>query len=80
MCDSLFEGDCLDGLPLPDNATVMDIGANVGEVSCALIKRNPNLKLIFIEPDPLDFKDLEKNTGVKHLSINRALANLNGEL
>lgn len=80
LCDSLFEGYCVDGLNLPDNATIIDIGANVGEFSYSLIKKNSSLKLISIEPDPSDFKDLERNIGVKHLAINRAVADFNGEL
>jgi FkbM family methyltransferase len=80
LCESLLEGYCLDGLDLPDNANIIDIGANVGELSYSLIKKNPNVKLISIEPDPSDFKDLARNIGAKHLSINRAVADFSGEL
>ena len=80
LCESLLEGYCLDGLELPDEATIIDIGANVGEVSYALIKKNPSLKLISIEPDPSDFKDLVRNIGEKNSPINRAVADFDGEL
>jgi FkbM family methyltransferase len=80
LCDSLFRSYSLDKVDFPEKALVIDIGANVGELSYALKKRFPQLKLIALEPDPIDYKDLVENVGLDHIALNKAAANFNGEL
>ena len=43
------------------NETVIDCGANVGELYISLIQNNIESNYIGFEPDPVTFKSLEKN-------------------
>lgn len=60
---------------------MIDIGANVGEVSYALIKKNSTVRIIAIEPDPQEFKDLVRNlNNSPNTILNVAIADYTGEI
>ena len=61
LYDRLIEGYCVDDLSLSKGDTVIDIGANIGEFSLALLERYNDLNLICIEPSPLEFEVLTIN-------------------
>lgn len=42
--------------------TIVDCGANVGMTALYLAGRHPNAKIISIEPDPVNFAQLQRNT------------------
>ena len=52
---------------LPAGATFMDIGANVGMVSCSLAVQRPDLKIVAIEPVPQNVDCLKRNVSVNKL-------------
>ncbi|MBX9716905.1 MAG: FkbM family methyltransferase [Burkholderiaceae bacterium] len=56
-------GNCLDGLhrsylldrvPLRPSDWVLDCGANIGEVSLSLLRREPSLNIVAVEPETLE--------------------------
>jgi hypothetical protein len=51
----IFEDECYTrhGIRLPDGATVVDIGANIGLFSLFALSRSPNAKIYAFEPAPL---------------------------
>ena len=68
-------------LAFPDNAIIVDIGANVGEASFALLKNKSTLKIIAIEPDPKDFQDLSKNLKYSNsILLNLAVTDFSGNI
>lgn len=80
-CDKLMKDYCLEDLNIPNDAIIIDIGANVGEVSYSLIKKNITAQIIAIEPDPQEFKDLVKNIGFSsNIALNTAVGNYIGEI
>jgi FkbM family methyltransferase len=48
-------------LDLPPGATIVDIGAHVGIVSCYLARRYPGTRVLAYEPQPDNFARLERN-------------------
>jgi FkbM family methyltransferase len=80
-CERLLFSYCLEDLAIPDNSIIIDIGANVGEVSYALTKRNKSVRIIAIEPDPQEFKDLVRNVNCSSsIVLNEAVADYTGEI
>jgi FkbM family methyltransferase len=47
---------------LNNSDVVVDVGANVGDTLAGMVSANANLSYVCIEPDPLFFRFLEKNT------------------
>jgi tRNA1(Val) A37 N6-methylase TrmN6 len=80
-CERLLFSYCLEDLSIPDNSIIIDVGANVGEVSYALTKKNSTVRIIAIEPDPQEFKDLVRNMNYSsNIVLNEAIANYTGEI
>ena len=80
-CERLLFSYCLEDLNIPDNSIIIDIGANVGEVSYALTKKNSTVRIIAIEPDPQEFKDLVRNVNYSsNIVLNEAIADYTGEI
>jgi FkbM family methyltransferase len=80
-CDRLLFSYCLEDLNIPNSAIIVDIGANVGEVSYSLIKKNTTVQIIAIEPDPQEFKDLVKNISFSsNIALNTAVGNYSGDI
>jgi hypothetical protein len=80
-CDSLLLSYCLDELDIPNSAIIVDIGANVGEVSYSLIQKNNTAQIIAIEPDPQEFKDLVKNLSFSSsIALNTVVGNCTGDI
>jgi FkbM family methyltransferase len=52
--DSLHGSYLLDRVPLRPSDWVLDCGANVGEVSLALLRREPSLNIVAVEPEALE--------------------------
>jgi FkbM family methyltransferase len=78
-CEYLLASYCLDELNIPDNSIIVDVGANVGELSYLLNKKSNNAQIIAIEPDPQDFRDLVDNIDRSfHTLLNTAVANYIG--
>ena len=59
----------LDKIEFNSGDTVVDCGANVGELYKRLKKNINNLNYIGFEPDPIVFKCLEKNVNSKNVKI-----------
>jgi FkbM family methyltransferase len=49
------------GFPLPENAVIIDAGANIGMASVYFANKFPTARIIALEPDPSNFAMLEKN-------------------
>ena len=80
-CDRLLLSYCVEDLDIPNNAIIVDIGANVGEVSYSLIKKNTTAQIVAIEPDPQEFKDLFKNISFSsNIALNTAVGNYTGDI
>lgn len=52
--DKLAREYMIDKIQFSDGDCVVDCGANVGEVSLWLKRRNPRLNLILVEPEPME--------------------------
>lgn len=78
--DAVFEEDSIDFIisKLPQNATWLDIGANIGSICIPVCKRRPDVRAIAVEASPRVFGYLEKNHHLNNVSnleiVNRALA------
>jgi FkbM family methyltransferase len=62
---------------LSKGATVLDIGANIGMISCSLAVRRPDLRIIAVEPVPQNVECLRKNivsNGIKNVHVVHAAA------
>jgi FkbM family methyltransferase len=64
---------------IPQNATVLDIGANIGSICIPLAKRRSDLRFVCIEASPFVFKYLQENIRMNALEsrvfcINKALS------
>ena len=59
----IFEDQCYirHGITLPDGATVVDIGANIGLFSLFVLSRSPNATIYAFEPAPLVYDVLKAN-------------------
>ena len=59
----IFEDECYarHGITLPDGATVVDIGANIGLFSLFVLSRSPNATIYAFEPAPLVYDLLKAN-------------------
>jgi len=59
----IFEDECYTrhGIRLPDGATVVDIGANIGLFSLFVLSRSPNATIYAFEPAPLVYDLLKAN-------------------
>ena len=49
-------------IPLPDDAKIIDLGANVGIATLALATRYPAARFFAVEPDLANFQLLQRNT------------------
>ena len=49
------------GFPLPENAVIIDAGANIGMASVYFANKFPTARIIALEPDASNFAMLEKN-------------------
>jgi len=78
--DAVFEEDSIEFIlsKLPNGATWLDIGANIGSICIPVCKRRPDVRAIAIEASPRVFSYLEKNHRLNALPnlelVNRALA------
>ena len=61
---------------------ILDIGANIGSVSCALLHAMPDCRVVAVEPQPRVFALLEKNVarvgGGRGRALNVAIADRDG--
>ena len=74
--DDIFNLYLLDKVEFESGDTVIDCGANVGELYPGLKKSIENLKYIGFEPDPVVYKCLEKNVNSKNTKLyQQALSN-----
>ena len=74
--DDIFNLYLLDKIKFESGDTVIDCGANVGELYPGLKKSIENLKYIGFEPDPVVYKCLEKNVNSKNAKLyQHALSN-----
>ena len=74
--DDIFNLYLLDKVEFESGDTVIDCGANVGELYPGLEKSIENLKYVGFEPDPVVFKCLEKNVNSKNAKLyQQALSN-----
>ena len=46
---------------IKDPKVILDIGANIGAFTVAVARKFPHAKVIAVEPEPSNFKQLEKN-------------------
>lgn len=62
---------------------VLDIGANIGYVSCSLLAALPGCRVVAVEPLPLCYGLLQRNCaavgGSRAVTINAAVSNIEGE-
>tara|TARA_B100000902_G_scaffold59643_1_gene66757 strand:- start:39018 stop:39878 length:861 start_codon:yes stop_codon:yes gene_type:complete len=65
----IFDTYCLDEIDFNLGDNVIDCGANVGELLFSLKLNNIDCNYIGFEPDPANFKALEKNTKPFNVSI-----------
>jgi len=81
LLDRLSADYFLNQVDLRPGDCVVDCGANIGEVSVALRRREPALRIVTIEPEPLEAvcADMNVHSG-RHESIRRALWNCETEL
>lgn len=68
VCREIVDSYGLDKLTFVDGDVVIDIGANVGVVSCWLAKRWPNIRVYAFEPVRENFRYLERNIEANGLS------------
>jgi len=61
LFDTLFKTYCLDEIEFSDGDTIVDCGANVGELNFSFYYKKININYIGIEPDIETFLCLEKN-------------------
>ena len=61
LFDTLFKTYCLDEIDFSDGDTVVDCGANVGELNFSFYYKKININYIGIEPDLETFLCLKKN-------------------
>ena len=75
----LYETYCLDSIAFKNGDTVIDCGANVGELNYSFYFRDLNINYIGIEPDERTFLSLQSNK-LRDTDIfyNFALSNKNG--
>jgi FkbM family methyltransferase len=77
------ESNMIMALISPD-ATVFDIGANIGWYSMSIARRYPNTKVFAFEPIPSTFESLQRNIDLNQLSNLKAndfgFSNIEGEL
>jgi FkbM family methyltransferase len=62
---------------LPSGSTVIDVGANIGMMTCSLAVQRPELKIIAIEPVPDNVECLRRNVtdnGITNVEIIHAAA------
>lgn len=57
----IADGYGIEFIPFKPGDTVVDIGANVGVVSCYMGKRWPELRIIAVEPEPRNYQHLVEN-------------------
>ncbi len=87
--DGHYEKEEVDSLKkifmnFPTGGTFLDVGANIGMISFALVGQLKNIRCFCFEPGPTQFKYLEKNikeNKMEHLvsAYNFALSNKTGE-
>lgn len=63
LYQEIFEDECYlrHGIGLPDGATVVDIGANIGLFSLFVMSRSANAKIFALEPAPVVYELLQAN-------------------
>ncbi len=72
----LFDTYCLDSINFEEQDTIIDCGANVGELAISLQVNNIFCNYIGFEPDPESFKALKKNVSpYNYLIYKLALSN-----
>ena len=57
----MFFSYCLQNVTLAPGDVILDCGANSGDLSLELLKREPKVRYIGIEPGPREFAALERN-------------------
>lgn len=87
LIDGIYEKETHDFLmtAIPQNAVVLDIGANIGSISIPLAKRRKDIKVICIEASPFVFDYLSRNVKLNGLEsqmicVNKAVAAEEGSL
>lgn len=75
----LFSSYCLDKIVFLDGDTVLDCGANVGELNIAFNQKKINVKYIAFEPDEDNFESLKQNISSNDENLYKlALSNVDG--
>jgi len=72
------------GRPVPDGATIIDVGANAGYFSMFAASRFRNSRVFSFEPIPVNFEQLQKNIsfnkGSRITGIQKAVCKESGEI
>ena len=76
---ALCKSYCLESFPLSDGDTIIDCGANYGDLSLAFIDRLDAINYIMVEPSPEEFKCLEATQRPVQMH-NLAFAHEDGEM
>ncbi len=74
--NSILEAYCINNLDLNSGDTVVDCGANVGEIYLALLEKNIMVNYYGFEPDKATFKCLSLNTRNKDSQENDQVFNI----
>ncbi len=74
--NSILEAYCINNLDLNSGDTVVDCGANVGEIYLALTEKNIMVNYYGFEPDKATFKCLSLNTRNKDSQENHQVFNI----
>ena len=68
--------------PLPLNADIVDVGANIGSFTFFAAARFPGSRILSFEPDPTNFRQLERNASLnpgRAQVMRMAVAGVSGE-
>ena len=74
----LFSSYCLNSMDFEEGDVIIDCGANSGDLTLELKKRAPKARYVGVEPNPEDFKVLNKNLDLETSEcVNKALGERN---
>ena len=64
VLDSHVHGYLAHGVTLPDDAVVLDVGANIGLFALRVVQRHPEARVLACEPVPAIFEVLDANAEI----------------
>lgn len=79
--DKLYKTYCINSIDLKNGDTVVDCGANVGELYLAILKNNIKIEYVAFEPDAETYECLKINTSAnpENQYFNFGLSNINAD-